>query len=192
MKLKRLIEVVMVLGSMPFVVMLHGCREDGWKFRECVCLEQPEQMAGTVVHEPELPACHWTDSFGFILPNREILDYVVDSGSQENEDSQQIASSLAQASPAAAPKSRKHPKSVKTAESRVVAVNTGNCIDINTADVTQLTSLPGVGKGRAEAIIQSRSRKPFKRKKDITRIKGIGAQSFRKMADSICEITTVK
>ena len=189
MKLKRLIEVVMVLGSLPFVVMLHGCQENDWRFRECVCLEQPGQTASIAGSESDLPACHWTDSFDFILPNHEILDYVSESVLHESEESQEIAVSKEQMKSAGASKSRKQPKPV---ERRVVAVNTGNCIDINTADVAQLTSLPGVGKGRAEAIIQSRSRKPFKRKKDITRIKGIGAQSYRKMADSICEIVAVK
>jgi competence ComEA-like helix-hairpin-helix protein len=188
MKLKELIEVLMMLGSMPFVVMLHGCQENDWRFRECVCLEQPEQRVDAALPESELPACHWTDSFGFILPNREILGFAPEPLMQESADSQQTVNVHAQISTAAGAKSRKQTGAAKTETSRVGAVNPDNCVDINSADIAQLTSLPGVGKGRAEAIVQSRTRKPFKRKKDITRIKGIGAQSYRKMADRICEI----
>ena len=192
MRLKRWIEIAMMLGSMPLVVMLHGCHDESWKFRECVCLAQPEPQECPALPNAEPSACYWTDSFGFILPPPHLLG---DSGAQPDQDSenlQQHTNSTSPIEPPDAPKPRKPHKAANTADNRIVAVNTGNCIDINTADERQLTTLPGVGKGRAQAIIESRTRKPFKRKKDITRIKGIGAQSYRKMADSICEIVAAK
>ena len=186
MKLKRWIEIAMMLGSMPLVVMLHGCRDESWKFRECVCLNRPEEAAAATDSESEPPACHWTDGFEFILPNDEMRSFAEQSVSefQENEGLQH--NTIQHATPAS--KSRKHTKPASNGNNPALSIETGNCININTADENQLTSLPGVGKGRAQAIVQARTRKPFKRKKDIMRIKGIGAQSYRKMADKICEI----
>ena len=185
-----LIKMAMALGSIPLVVILHGCHDEAWKYRECVCLNPPEETAAAAVSEYEPPACHWTDSFGFILPNDEMRSFVAlsDSDPQENDNLQHMPVQK----PPSTSKSRKATKPISNADNRTIPLTPQNCIDINTADVSQLMALPGVGKGRAQAIIQSRSRKPFKRKKDITRIKGIGAQSYRKMADAICEVTGTK
>ena len=68
--------------------------------------------------------------------------------------------------------------------------NTPNseCIDINTAEIAQLITLPGIGQSRAESIVQARNKKPFRRKKDITKIKGISAKSYQKLQGLLCEI----
>ena len=76
----------------------------------------------------------------------------------------------------------------------VVALNSevpmaAGCIDINLADEKELSRLPGVGLSRAQAIVNAREKRPFKRKKDIMRIKGIGAKSYRRMVDQICDIS---
>ena len=63
------------------------------------------------------------------------------------------------------------------------------CIDINLADEKELSRLPGVGLSRAQAIVNAREKRPFKRKKDIMRMKGIGAKSYRRMVDQICDIS---
>ena len=62
------------------------------------------------------------------------------------------------------------------------------CIDINTAEIAQLMTLPGIGQTRAESIVQARNKRPFRRKKDITRIKGISAKSYQKLQEYLCEI----
>ncbi len=63
-----------------------------------------------------------------------------------------------------------------------------SCVDINLADEKGLARLPGIGAGKAKAIVAAREKRPFKRKKDITRIKGIGPKSYQRMAGMICEI----
>ena len=62
------------------------------------------------------------------------------------------------------------------------------CIDLNTADIAQLITLPGIGQARAESIVQARNKRAFKRKKDITKIKGISAKSYHKLQEYLCEI----
>lgn len=62
------------------------------------------------------------------------------------------------------------------------------CVDINTAEIAQLITLPGIGRARAESIVQARNKRAFKRKKDITRIKGISAKSYQKLQGYLCEI----
>lgn len=52
-------------------------------------------------------------------------------------------------------------------------------ININTADVSGLTKLPGVGRSIAERIIQHRNENgPFKRIEDIMNVRGIGSGRF--------------
>jgi len=53
---------------------------------------------------------------------------------------------------------------------------------LNLADATQLTRLPGVGKRRAEAIIELRARlKRFRRPQDLLRVRGIGVRTLKRM-----------
>ena len=55
-------------------------------------------------------------------------------------------------------------------------------VNINTADVEALSSLPGVGPVTAGRIIEYREKNgPFKNKEEITKIKGIGEKTFQKM-----------
>lgn len=65
---------------------------------------------------------------------------------------------------------------------------TPSCIHLNTSNKTQLMSLPGIGEKRADEIIQKRSQRPFKKKTDITKIKGIGKKTYNKMAPMLCDI----
>jgi competence ComEA-like helix-hairpin-helix protein len=52
-------------------------------------------------------------------------------------------------------------------------------ININTADVSELSKLPGIGKSIAERIIQFRKENgPFKEIEDIMKVRGIGAGRF--------------
>jgi competence protein ComEA len=54
-------------------------------------------------------------------------------------------------------------------------------VNVNTATVSELAYLPGIGPSMAEKIVQARSNKPFTREDGITRIKGIGRKTFAKM-----------
>ena len=59
--------------------------------------------------------------------------------------------------------------------------NDGKVI-LNTADVRDLTRLPGVGQRRAEEIVALRNRlKKFRRITDLLRVRGIGVRSLKRM-----------
>lgn len=59
-------------------------------------------------------------------------------------------------------------------------------ININTADESQLQTLPGIGPAKAAAIIEFRDKSgPFKAIEDLKMISGIGEKSFEKLQDSI-------
>lgn len=60
-------------------------------------------------------------------------------------------------------------------------------VNINTAGVEELDTLPGVGPATAQAIIDEReSNGPFASIEDIQRVSGIGEKKFEKLRDSIC------
>jgi competence protein ComEA len=59
-------------------------------------------------------------------------------------------------------------------------------VNINTADVTQLDTLPGIGPSKAAAIIDYRTRNgPFSAIEDIQKVSGIGPVTFANLKDSI-------
>lgn len=64
----------------------------------------------------------------------------------------------------------------------------GQCVNINTADVEEISDvLPGVGKVTAERIIEYReSNGLFKSIEDLMQVKGIGEKSFDKIKNLIC------
>ena len=75
------------------------------------------------------------------------------------------------AAPAAAP---------KKAPAAVGAVN------INTADEATLESLKGIGKTRAQAIVEYRQKNgPFKSVDDLGKVKGIGDKRLGKLKDQV-------
>jgi len=64
---------------------------------------------------------------------------------------------------------------------RVVAAST-EIINLNTATVAQLTSLPGIGPKTADLIIQYRQKNgPFKKIEEIMNVRGVGEKSFLKL-----------
>lgn len=62
-----------------------------------------------------------------------------------------------------------------------------NRIDLNSADSQELQTIPGIGKSKADAIIQYREEKgKFEKIEDIMQINGIKEASFKKMEPYIC------
>jgi competence protein ComEA len=55
-------------------------------------------------------------------------------------------------------------------------------IDLNRASVQQLVRLPGIGPKRAEEIIHRRSKRAFQHPRELLRMKGIGAKTYRRLA----------
>ena len=59
-------------------------------------------------------------------------------------------------------------------------------VNINTATVDELSSLPGIGQAKAEAITTYRNQNGnFKTVQDITNVKGIGDKMLKKMKPEI-------
>ena len=81
----------------------------------------------------------------------------------------------------------KKEKSTKAPTARSSAkVGAGERININTANVTELDKLPGIGPAKAQAIIDYRTQNgSFKSIEDIQKVKGIKAGEFAKVKDHI-------
>lgn len=57
----------------------------------------------------------------------------------------------------------------------------GQGLDPNTADAATLAVLPGLGVGKAEAIVRERVRGAFTRAEDLQRVPGIGAATIARL-----------
>jgi competence protein ComEA len=81
---------------------------------------------------------------------------------------------LAMITPAAAGAQEKAPKSAPVATSAP--------LNLNTATVTQLEALPGVGMKVAERIVEYRQKNGgFKKVEDLMNVRGVGEKSFVKL-----------
>ncbi len=59
-------------------------------------------------------------------------------------------------------------------------------IDINTASASRLDELPGIGPGKAQAIVEHRQTKgPFRTPEDLKKVKGIGQKTYDGLKDRI-------
>ncbi|MBO4680695.1 MAG: helix-hairpin-helix domain-containing protein [Clostridiales bacterium] len=54
-------------------------------------------------------------------------------------------------------------------------------VNINTADLATLQTLPGIGEATARSIIEYRSRTPFKKPEDLKKVSGIGDAKFERV-----------
>jgi competence protein ComEA len=62
----------------------------------------------------------------------------------------------------------------------------GARININTAGVEELTSLPGIGPSYAKRIVDFREKNgPFKRVEDLLNVQGIGEKTLEKIRDKV-------
>ena len=58
-------------------------------------------------------------------------------------------------------------------------------ININTATITELDALPGIGPAIAQRIVEFRNTQPFTKIEDIMLVKGIGKKKFAKLKELI-------
>ncbi len=69
----------------------------------------------------------------------------------------------------------------------IPAYNEVKKVSINTADIDELTTLPGVGEALAKRIIEYRQTHGlFQKLSDIKLVKGIKDKLFKKLVDKIC------
>ena len=59
-------------------------------------------------------------------------------------------------------------------------------VNINTATVEELKTLPGIGGVTAQAIVDYRTKNPFKTVEDIKNVTGIGDSKYNRIKDYIC------
>ena len=57
----------------------------------------------------------------------------------------------------------------------------GERVDLNGATAAELMRLPGVGKKRAEAIVATRDKRPFRKPEEVTRVKGLSPAWYAKV-----------
>ncbi len=59
-------------------------------------------------------------------------------------------------------------------------------VNINTATIDELKTLPGIGEVTAQAIVDYRAKNPFKTIEDIKNVTGIGDSKYNRIKDYIC------
>ena len=65
-------------------------------------------------------------------------------------------------------------------------------VNLNTASVAQLETLPGIGKATAERILEYRQKNgAFKKIEDLMNVRGVGEKSFLKLKPLVT-VTTAK
>lgn len=58
-------------------------------------------------------------------------------------------------------------------------------IDLNTASIEELQTLPGIGPAKAQAIIEYRKEHPFTKPEDLMNVPGIGQKTYEKLKERI-------
>ena len=77
-------------------------------------------------------------------------------------------------------------ESAAASKTEKIQAVSSQAVNINQADVKTLTSLEGIGKDRAQRIVEYREKNgPFQKPEDLMKVKGIGKKIFEKNKDSI-------
>ncbi len=58
-------------------------------------------------------------------------------------------------------------------------------VNINTASIEELSTLPGIGQSTAEKIVKHRKDHKFKTTADLMEVKGIGSKKFEKIKSKL-------
>jgi len=58
-------------------------------------------------------------------------------------------------------------------------------VNINTASIEELSTLPGIGQGTAEKIVKYRTSHKFKSTADLMEVKGIGSKKYEKIKSKL-------
>ncbi len=58
-------------------------------------------------------------------------------------------------------------------------------VNINTASVEELATLPGIGQSTAEKIVKYRQNHKFEKTSDLMEVKGIGEKKFEKIKSQL-------
>lgn len=61
-----------------------------------------------------------------------------------------------------------------------------SCINLATADLTQLTTLPGIGEKTAQTILNFRDTNGLHKPDDLLNVKGIGQKTLQKLTPHLC------
>lgn len=78
------------------------------------------------------------------------------------------------------------PGTNQNANTQYAAQTSSGLININTADITELDKLPGIGPALAERIIQYRMEHGlFLQPEDLKKVSGIGEKTYEKMASMV-------
>ena len=120
-------------------------------------------------------------------PAAEVVLHEESSASEDTPSSEGAKLDQVTPSDTDSPTSMAHDASPLDSTSPAPPPETPACIDLNHADRDTLMQLPGVGERRALDIMERRTKHPFRHKRDITRIKGIGPKTYARMKDRLCD-----
>jgi competence protein ComEA len=74
------------------------------------------------------------------------------------------------------------PQGAKTAAASKAKASAANPVNLNSATVAQLQTLPGIGASAAQRIVEYRQKNgSFKKIEELMNVKGIGEKSFLKL-----------
>ena len=73
-------------------------------------------------------------------------------------------------------------EAARPAKASTVSASAGAPVNLNTATMTQLEALPGIGKSTAERILEYRQKNGgFKKIEELMNVQGIGEKNFLKL-----------
>ena len=132
----------------------------------------------------ERVASEWTEV------NQEMQSLLNTSG--QNEDTASAAPDAPSSSPVPSPIAPSITSPAPVGPTAVPAKSPGGTtaakglIDINTASASRLDELPGIGPGKAQAIVEYRQAKgPFRTPEELKNVKGIGQKTYDGLKDRI-------